>query len=76
MLLPQPSFPLAVLSKSHAPASILLLSAKLLMMVYLWREYRLSPLACLFKRRQTAQRTDQFSEEIETEMLETQARVQ
>jgi hypothetical protein len=76
MLLPQPSFPLAILNGSHIPASMLLITAKLAMVVYLWREHGIIPFACCFKRFKAARPVEQLSEEIEMEMLETQARVQ
>lgn len=65
MLLPQPSFSLAVINESHLPASMLVLSAKLAMMFYLWREYRVNPFACCLRRLRAVSQTEQMSEEIE-----------
>ena len=43
MMLPSPSFPLAILRDSHLPASMMLVMAKITITFYLWKEYKMRP---------------------------------
>jgi hypothetical protein len=60
MMLPQPGFALSIIGHSKKASSMMLLSAKLFIVIYAWREFEIHPLhhcqSCIekFKRKSVA----------------------
>ena len=69
MMLPSPSFPLAIIKDSHMPASMMLVMAKITITFYLWREYKIKPFSCCRELMAKRKLESEFSDEIEMHML-------
>lgn len=78
MMLPQPSFALALVRDQHMPATMMVVSAKIAMVLFLWKEYKVNPVGGCVRayRRMKRQEQGPMSEEFEMQGLDSQARVQ